>query len=418
MAGELSRINDIFVASLQNFKMQKSQQVLRQPQAQMSAHPVAKQEMPSQPARATIPHNRPPSELPQQQPHQPQPPLNPNQGVRLPAATSLHPPKRKPTQTPGSSGPASSPSPIPGASTPTPVANTPTPTATASSPPAAAKSPKAKASKSKAKQRRSSKVVQSVSAVPAVEEMKPAPVTSVASGKRQREENSTTNSGGNGNNPGESTEVVDEGSPPKRVKSEWESQPSEAHRKTSEVVANIKTEDEPAFFDQITELIKKAAEEEGGQPSSITTGISETLGMLLKGYGPAINGLSGTSMGVESSSSRDPDAVPALGDPFDEFFDFSFGTVEDEDIKTPDLVSSSSTNPSPESNDDAESGHHLLTSTSSSTIDIKTEDLSDPLRLGTWKEIDGGEAAYYQTTEWKYDSPMTSFDQPWAIFNS
>jgi len=173
----------------------------------------------------------------------------------------------------------------------------------------------------------------------------------------------------------------------------------------------------------MTELIKRVAEEEGGQPSSITNGISETLDMFLKGYGPvpdAMDGFSGASMGAggESSSSREPDAAPALGDPFDEFFDFSFGTVEDEDSKTPDLVSSSSTNPSPESNHDAESGHHLLTSASSSTIDIKTEDLSDPLRLGTWKEIDGGEAAYYQMTEWKFESPMTSIDQPWAIYNS
>jgi hypothetical protein len=100
----------------------------------------------------------------------------------------------------------------------------------------------------------------------------------------------------------------------------------------------------------------------------------------------------------EFRSSRDPDAVPTLGDPFDEFLDFSFGTVEDEDSTTPHLVSSS--NPSPESNHDAESGHDLLASASPSTIDVKTEDFSGPLRLGTWKEIDGGEAAYFQTTEW------------------
>jgi hypothetical protein len=256
-------------------------------------------------------------------------------------------------------------------------------------------------------------------AVPAVEEMKPThPATSVTAGKRPREEDSTPNSGGIGNNGGESSEAANEGSPPKRVKTEWESQPSEAQRKQNEVVANNKTDEETAaIFDQITELIKREAE---GQPSSITSGISETLDMLLKGYGPVPDALDGFSVGVggESSSSREPDAAPTLGDPFDEFFDFSFGTVEDEDSKTPDLVSSSSTNPSPESNHDAESGHHLLSSASSSTTDIKTEDSSDPLRLGTWKEIDGGEAAYFQTTEFKYDSPMTSYDQPWAIFNS
>jgi len=432
MANDLARINDIFVAHYQNLKMQqlqKQHQAQRpQQQPQMGNNfmppPAVKQEMPPQQGRAMMPHNRQSSEVtqqpqPSQHPSQPQPSLNPNQNLRPPV--SLQPPKRKPPQTPGGSAVASSPSPIPITSAPTPVANTPTPTATASSPPAT-KSPKAKASKSKVastKQRRSSKVVQSVA--PTVEEAKPNLPSSVAAGKRPREEDSTPS--GSGNAAGESSEVLNEGSPPKRVKTEWESQPSEAQRKQSEVVANIKTdEDATALFDQMTELIKRAAEEEGGQPS-ITTGISETLDMLLKGYGPvpdAMDRFSGASVGIggeSSSSNLDLDSAPTLGDPFDEFFDFSFGTVEDEDSKTPDLVSSSSTNPSPESNHD-ESGHHLLPSASSSTIDVKTEDFSDPLRLGTWKEIDGGEAAYFQTTEWKYDSPMTSFEQPWAIFNS
>jgi hypothetical protein len=75
-------------------------------------------------------------------------------------------------------------------------------------------------------------------------------------------------------------------------------------------------EDATALFNQMTELIK-SAEKEGGQPSSITTGISETLEMLLKGYGPvpdAMDGFSASSMGGESRSSRDLDAAPTLGD--------------------------------------------------------------------------------------------------------
>jgi hypothetical protein len=71
------------------------------------------------------------------------------------------------------------------------------------------------------------------------------------------------------------------------VKTEWESQPSEARHKQSEVVANIKTDEDPtALFDQMTELIKRAAEEDG-QPSSITTSIPETLDVLLKGTDPS-----------------------------------------------------------------------------------------------------------------------------------
>jgi hypothetical protein len=108
-------------------------------------------------------------------------------------------------------------------------------------------------------------------------------------------------------------------------------------------------------------------------------------------------------------------------DSFDEFFDFSFGTDDENNSKapTPDLVSSSSTNPSPESNHEVDVANHGLLSSSSSAMEIKTEEQPDHLRLGTWKEIDHGEATYYNpTTEWKWDSPMPSHDQPWAIFNS
>jgi len=242
------------------------------------------------------------------------------------------------------------------------------------------------------------------------------PATS--SGKRPREEEMTPNNSGNVN-PAESSEVAAEGSPPKKIKIEWETPPTEAQRKKQENITNFKTDEEAtAIMDQMTELIKFAAGAEGEDQSvSLTTGISATLEMLLKGYPPIpdIGGYGGTSVCGEPSSSRELETVPGpLADAFDEFIDFSYVTAEDEDSKTPDLISSSSTNPSPESNHEAEAGHHLLTS---STLDIKQEDSSDLLRLGTWKEIDGGESAYYQTTEWKYDSPMTSLDQPWAIFN-
>jgi hypothetical protein len=54
---------------------------------------------------------------------------------------------------------------------------------------------------------------------PTVEDTKPTLPSSVAAGKRAREEESTPNSGGSGN-AGGSPEVMNEGSP-KRVKTEW-----------------------------------------------------------------------------------------------------------------------------------------------------------------------------------------------------
>jgi len=441
MANDLNRIHEIFM-TFQTIKMQHQQQQLQKQQQQqhlqqsqmmnnMMAPPIInKPDLPQSQIRPVMPQNRPPSVVPPAQPQlssQQQVPPNLNQTLR-PPPTVQPTSKRKGPQTPGSVA-VSSPSPSHVASAPTPVANTPTPTATASSPPAATKSPKAKAPPKKAtapKTRRTSKVVTPVvpPAAPEPAQTSTASPPTTSGGKRPREEEEPTPNNNNvGNtNPAESSEVATESSPPKRIKTEWEAQPTEAQRKKQENIANLKTDEEVIdLMGQMTELIKFAAgAEEQGQSVSLTTGISETLEMLLKGYGPipdSIEGYGGTSVCGEPSGSRELETGPGpLADAFDEFIDFSYVTAEDEDSKTPDLISSSSTNPSPESNHEAEAGHHLLTS-STSALDIKVEDSSDLLRLGTWKEIDGGESAYYQTTEWKYDSPMTSLDQPWAIFN-
>jgi hypothetical protein len=88
---------------------------------------------------------------------------------------------------------------------------------------------------------------------------------------------------------------------------------------------------------------------------------------------------------------------------------------------TPDLVASSSTNPSPESaSDPADAAGHVAVGASSDAVkfaNLKTEDSYDPdiLRLGVWKEIDGGESAYYQSDKWIWDGPMPVLDQPWAF---
>ena len=297
----------------------------------------------------------------------------------------------------------------------------------ASSPPAS-KSPKGKASgKPKAttvptKRRVSRAVPPPVPSLPA-EPVQPSPSTSNRTIKRPRDDDMPAIA--NGAPSGSGSTVTNEPSPPKRVKTEWDSAPSEVLRKKNEVVDGIKTEEDASvFLEQMTaELIKMAANGEGQE--SLSSDISDTLEMILKGYGPIPDtvDISNAMSSGESGITREPSPPPApLMDAFDEFFDFSFGTVDDDEnnskAPTPDLVSSSSTNLSPESNHEADAANHALSSLSSSAMDIKTEEPPDALRLGTWKEIDHGEATYYNPPDWKWDSPMPSHDQPWAIFNS
>ena len=369
------------------------------------------------PAPDMLPHSRPPVPQQQQIPNpllqQQQPPQNLSSSLRPPVTA---PPKvqRKPQQ-PSSAASASTPSPAAAA---TPVASTPTPTAVASSPPGM-KSPKGKASvKPKPTigptKRRVPKVVPPpVSAEP----VQSSPSTSNRNPKRPHDDNTLN---GAGPASGSSSTVANEPSPPKRPKTEWDSAPSEALRKKNEAIDSIKTEEDASvFLEQMTaELIKMAAN--GESQESLSSDISDTLEMILKGYGP-IPDISGAMSLGESSTAREASSPTPLMDSFDEFFDFSFGTDDENNSKapTPDLVSSSSTNPSPESNHEVDAANHGLPSSSSSAMEIKTEEQPDHLRLGTWKEIDHGEATYYNpTTEWKYDSPMPSHDQPWAIFNS
>lgn len=123
--------------------------------------------------------------------------------------------------------------------------------------------------------------------------------------------------------------------------------------------------------------------------------------------------LLGSDLGASNGGVSSP-----IKDEFVEFFDFSSYAAHEEDdtgskANTPELISSSSTNPSPESGSEADPAHHATMQS-----EIKMEEFSDPLRLGTLKEIDGGESAYYQSNEWRWDTAMNTQEQPWAIFNS
>jgi hypothetical protein len=206
---------------------------------------------------------------------------------------------------------------------------------------------------------------------------------------------------------------------------EWDGPPSEALKKKTEAVEQIKTEeDATAFLEQMTELIMAT---QGEGQTSLTSDISETLDMILKGYVDGTegsHGLPSLGMGSDADAAQTMPAIPPA-DEFVEFFDFSsFGTLDDDDAgskaPTPELMSSSSTNPSPESNaSESDAAHHALLS-ATDPISIKMEDngVSEMLRLGTLKEIDGGESAYFQPSDWKWDGSMSALDQPWVGFSS
>ncbi|KAJ7494586.1 hypothetical protein B0H11DRAFT_2002483 [Mycena galericulata] len=256
------------------------------------------------------------------------------------------------------------------------------------------------------KQSINNKAVAATAAAPAPPPAEPVTAPSPQAGlnKRPREEASPPQQPGQSLNSAPSPSVANEPSPPKRQK-QWEGPPSDALKARAEMVENVKTEEDgAAFLEQMTELFKMAAGNDG-QQDSMTSDFSETLDTLFKGFGAVpddgASGMSSLGMGGEGSGVPQDGAPPVV----DEF------TTLGSKAETPDLISSSSTNPSPESGSEGDP-HQALTS------DVKSEDFTDHLRLGVWKEVDGGESAYFHSGQWKWDSPMQSLDQPWAIFNS
>jgi hypothetical protein len=204
------------------------------------------------------------------------------------------------------------------------------------------------------------------------------------------------------------------GSSPKRIKTEWEGAPDEALVKKQTAVDAVPTEAEAN--NELLEQLLKLAAQDSSQES--LPGMWESLTTLLNECAVP-DAAESSSRSLESNGRRDSPSLslPAV-DEFIEYIDFSsFGTLDDDEngskAPTPDLVSASSTNPSPES------GSEIEAVGQGPTTDWKLEDISDisdPLRLGPWKEIDGGESAYYQHLDWKWDGPMHTLDQPWAVF--
>lgn len=209
---------------------------------------------------------------------------------------------------------------------------------------------------------------------------------------------------------------------PKKIRTEWEGEPSEALVKRQQQIENVKTEEDAiAFFDQMRELLAITARADG----SVHTDIAASLSEILAGVSQEPEDAAATAAAISAArefgqppTTLSPHQGPVI-DAFGEFFDFSScTTLEDEEsdskAPTPELVPSSEANPSPESGSDADP----LTGSPGKTKIEDSSDHIDLLRLGVLREIDGGEAAHYQSDHWKWEGTMQTPEQPWAMLTS
>ncbi|KAG9315089.1 hypothetical protein JVU11DRAFT_4201 [Chiua virens] len=372
----------------------------------------------------------------QQQSQQPQPhiptahsnqqPSHPNQHQ---SQIQSHPPPQPPSQSIRKSFPPSpsnppppstiaSPTPPPAvASSSTPATSAPTPQTVCTSP-RTPKSPPAKATARTTKvATRATRKPSTAGKAPATPETTP----SVVGVKRPPEDDVTTLT-----SVAPSEAEASNAPSPKKAKTEWEGEPSEALVKRKQEVENIRSaEDAAAFFDHMKALFDMSAPTD----NDISHDIASTLDQILAGVAqePADAAATAAALSMHGAGDAGPPPTalsPHMGpanDAFLEFIDFSsFTTLDDEDnnskAPTPDLVPSSETNLSPESGSEGD-----LSGNTGSPDKAKIEesgDRSDPLRLGSLREIDGGESAYYQVDNWKWEGSMPTLDQPWAIFTS
>ncbi|EIM90817.1 uncharacterized protein STEHIDRAFT_152510 [Stereum hirsutum FP-91666 SS1] len=355
-------------------------------------------------------------------PHQ-QPPLPQRSPAPRPIPAQ---PTRKPSQTfpPGLTPVASSATPPHLAATPSAQAVTPS---MAAASPQTPKSPKTKAAPKKTR-RKATKA-----AAPSPEETSTAAATTPAtpatpadvkvSAKRAREDE--------GPSAGEASTSAPS---PKRVKADADGPLSDTQaqrEKDAENAASGSDEDLIAFLENITQYTN-TTNPEGSQAYVGSSELGDVLNELLKAY-PSTDveangeGSSSSALGSLELDGPHPLSPPSSQlpepDSFAEYYDLSsFDDVSVPKAPTPDLVQASSTNPSPESGSEADAAghltamHHIGNAGSPHIAAVGLDDSEeDPLRLGIWKEIDGGEAAFYEASGWKWDAPMSTSEHPWAV---
>jgi hypothetical protein len=208
---------------------------------------------------------------------------------------------------------------------------------------------------------------------------------------------------------------------PKRVKSEWEGPPSGNDQmavRDAQFAAVKTSEDALAILEKITADLTQAIAEGGAAGAALGADVEASLAQVRGATGSGLDTFDDFSRFLASTNVK-ADAVNS-SDGF-EFFDFSsFGKADDEDkvAAVPELVPSSSTNPSPQSDstfgDTPKLAARAKASTEPTIVPMAALLDTDPYRLGVWGEIDGGESAYFQPNDgWKWAGEMPHSD--WAI---
>jgi hypothetical protein len=305
----------------------------------------------------------------------------------------------------------------PAASTPSPASQTPVqaaptpPTIPASSPRTPKSPPKKAAPKPKPQpKRRASKAGQQ--APPDVSTGKPTGT------KRPREDEPAPQSNTSQH------DATSDGPSPKRPKREdWDGPASEELAKRQQEVDGIESnQDVQLFLARATEDFLMSRNADGNEGHSVD--LSKTLQELFKEVPmfevpDSFPGPPAESAAIPSSP-KPPDNTLDIFD----FFDFSQceePVTSTSKIDTPDLVHGSSANPShesvsPESVAETPKGDNAAIA-SSRAKDVKIEDTSgpNPLALGVWEEINGGEPAYFEHPRYKWEGDMPVQDVPWAM---
>lgn len=363
---------------------------------QQGVHSIGQGQIPG--AISSVP--RPPS-------RQPQLPANLHPAVSRPV---MMPPARPPSVSQGkakATGVAdNAQSPAAPVSTPGPSASTPNTLASPQTP-KSPKAPKAPAKPKPQKQRRASK------AAPPTPTVAPAPAPSQSSSsaenplKRSREEESAPSA------------KPETGHAAKRIKGEWEETPNLEPSKMRKESQDFNTPEKATqFYKDMTQLMEILNNPGDSNGHGLNHDFVEALATVAASCMPqeATDPLLGSSEIKESSSPKlGTSGVDAL---FNEFLDFTSFNQDDEKVETPDLVPSSSTNPSPESNAEPDTHPPAVTDVAKA-VDIKTEPFADfpddPTRLGIWGELDGGESSYFTSDfSWKWDG-ASSTENSWAI---
>ncbi|KAK7051053.1 hypothetical protein VNI00_005165 [Paramarasmius palmivorus] len=291
--------------------------------------------------------------------------------------------------------------------------NAPTPTHNVGSPqtPKSPRTPKSPKAKAPAKPRQQKSRLYSVYKHPSTPTTEPAQIPAPTNGvKRPREEDgpSPPNVGRSSSTPAAPgpSGTTNEPLPPKRVKTDREGPISDELQKKTEAGESIEIEeDASSFLEQMLSLVSNG---EDGSASGLLVEFGQTLDAIFEGVGtvPDSEGSGDVSSILSGDIIRRSSPSPV------EFYDFSsFGAAQEgnEYTSKADFSPSLPINPSPESDHESDPTLHI------SNNMVLDDDPSDPLRLGTLKDIDGGESTYYQSNELEREPPVSTLEAHWIF---